>query len=232
LALFTIGDTHLSIADDSKSMDLFAGWQDYVQRLKKQWNSLVKDDDIVVVAGDISWSMKLDECFEDFNFLNNLNGSKIFLKGNHDLWWSSKTKIDKYLKDNEFDRIKLLYNNSYAYKDYNICGTRGWMFVEFGEDKENVEKIISREVGRLRLSLKSGDNGKENIVFLHYPPIYNNYIIEEIIDVLVEYDVKQCYYGHIHAKGCEFSFNGVYRGIKFNLISADYVKFTPHFITK
>lgn len=232
MALFTIGDIHLSIGDESKSMDLFLGWDNYVKRLKNNWNKLVTNDDTVLIAGDISWSMKLFDCFDDFKYINELNGTKILLKGNHDLWWSSKKKIEEFLKGNNFNTIKILYNNSYNYKNYNICGTRGWMFHEFSSDKESVEKIINREVGRLKLSLKSGDKNNENIVFLHYPPIYNDYVITEIIDVLKEYNVKQCFYGHIHAKGCDFSFNGEYDGIKFKLISADYLKFIPYFVIK
>ncbi|MGL5972614.1 MAG: metallophosphoesterase [Oscillospiraceae bacterium] len=230
MSVFTIGDIHLAMGDDSKKMDIFSGWENYSQRLKENWIKLVNDNDIVVLAGDISWGMKLQDTVKDFEFLNCLPGKKVILKGNHDLWWQSKNKIKNFFEQNNFNNIDIIYNNAVKYKNYNLCGTRGWMFADNCDDKSSADKIIARESGRLRFSLNDCDADKETIVFLHYPPIYNDYVIKEFIDILKEYNIKECYYGHIHAKGCNMAFNGVYEGIKFKLISADFLKFTPYFI--
>lgn len=223
--LFTIGDLHLSLGTD-KPMDIFHGWDNYLERLTENWKRIVNDDDTVVIAGDISWAMKLSECEKDFSYINSLPGNKILLKGNHDYWWDTVSKINRYLGENQFDRIKILFNNSFEIDEYNICGTRGW-----GIDCEKIEdiKILNRECGRLKLSLDSvKDKSKETIVFLHYPPIYADNICEEIIDILKEYNINKCYYGHIHgSKMIKAAFNGKYEGIKFKLISCDAVKFTP-----
>jgi predicted phosphohydrolase len=223
--LFTIGDLHLSLGTD-KPMDIFHGWDNYLERLTENWKRIVNDDDTVVIAGDISWAMKLSECEKDFSYINSLPGNKILLKGNHYYWWDTVSKINRYLGENRFDRIKILFNNSFEIDEYNICGTRGW-----GIDCEKTEdiKILNRECGRLKLSLDSvKDKSKETIVFLHYPPIYADNVCEEIIDILKEYNINKCYYGHIHgSKMIKAAFNGKYEGIKFKLISCDAVKFTP-----
>lgn len=223
--LFTIGDLHLSLGTD-KPMDIFHGWDNYLERLTENWKRIVNDDDTVVIAGDISWAMKLSECEKDFSYINSLPGNKILLKGNHDYWWDTVSKINRYLGEKQFDRIKILFNNSFEIDEYNICGTRGW-----GIDCEKTEdiKILNRECGRLKLSLDSvKDKSKETIVFLHYPPIYADNVCEEIIDILKEYNINKCYYGHIHgSKMIKAAFNGKYEGIKFKLISCDAVKFTP-----
>ena len=225
MSLFCIADLHLSLGND-KPMDIFTGWQDYTSRILNNWNNIVKDEDTVVVAGDISWAMKLEDCFNDFDFINNkLKGNKIFLKGNHDYWWGTKRKIDTYLKENGFDKIKILFNNSYTVGNYNICGTRGW---NLEIDSEEDEKILNRELGRLKLSLDSVDNYKETIVFLHYPPIYGTQNCQEIFEILHNYNIQKCYYGHLHGqKIFKYSYNGDYEGIKLKLISTDSVSFTP-----
>lgn len=225
MSLFTIGDLHLSLGTD-KPMDVFHGWDNYLSRITDNWNKLVKDDDTVVIAGDISWAMKLNECEKDFEYINSLPGNKIFLKGNHDYWWDTVSKINRFLNEHNFDRIKILFNNSYEVDDYVICGTRGW-----GIDCENNEdiKILNRECGRLRLSLSSAaESDKEPVVFLHYPPVYGDNVCEDIINILSEYNIKKCYYGHIHgSKMIKAAFNGEFRGIKFKLISCDALSFTP-----
>ena len=225
MSLFCIADLHLSLGND-KPMDIFTGWQDYTSRILNNWNNIVKDEDTVVVAGDISWAMKLEDCFNDFDFINNkLKGNKILLKGNHDYWWGTKRKIDTYLKENGFDKIKILFNNSYTVGNYNICGTRGW---NLEIDSEEDEKILNRELGRLKLSLDSVDNYKETIVFLHYPPIYGTQNCQEIFEILHNYNIQKCYYGHLHGqKIIKYSYNGDYEGIKLKLISTDSVSFTP-----
>lgn len=225
MSLFCIADLHLSLGTD-KPMDVFEGWQDYTDRLLANWNSIVKDEDAVVVAGDISWAMRLEECYKDFYFINNeLKGTKILLKGNHDYWWGTRSKIEGYLSANKFDKIKILFNSSYQIGKYNICGTRGWnLEIDSAED----EKILNREIGRLRASLDCAEEGKETVVFLHYPPVYGSMYCKEIFDVLNHYGVKKCYYGHLHGKKIiKYSYNGCYNGINLKLISTDSVSFTP-----
>ena len=158
MALFAIADLHLSLGED-KPMDVFAGWNDYTSRLENNWRKLVTDNDTVVVSGDISWAMKLEETLTDFTFIENLPGKKIFNKGNHDYWWSTKTKMDVFLKNNSLDSISILFNNSYVVDDYAICGTRGW-FLE--NESQNDIKVLNREVGRLEMSIQSAiKTGKE-----------------------------------------------------------------------
>ena len=225
MSLFVIGDLHLSLGED-KPMDIFSGWNDYVERLEKNWRSLVKDDDTVVVAGDISWAMKLEETVTDFKFIDSLPGRKIFLKGNHDYWWGTKSKIEKLLAEIELNTISILFNNAYACGEYAICGTRGW-FLE-NDTPEDI-KVLNREVGRLKMSIEEAlKTGKEPVVFLHYPPYYRGIECKEIMDVLLEYGIKKCYYGHIHGRqNFRLAFEGEYKGIEFKLISCDRVQFTP-----
>lgn len=226
MSLFVIGDLHLSLST-KKPMDIFEGWSDYVPRIEKNWRKLVTDKDTVVVPGDISWALKLEECFQDFQFIDNLPGKKIFLKGNHDLWWSTRKKVEEYLIKHNFSTISLLFNNSIPYGNYNLCGSRGWMF-ETGEEQDT--KIIQREAGRLRRSLESGDKAKETIVFLHYPPIYREQEITEFTDILKEFNVKKCYYGHLHANSLNYALNGKVDGIDYRLVSADFLQFIPKII--
>ena len=225
MSLFTIADLHLSLGED-KPMDIFKGWDNYMQRLTDNWNRLITDNDTVVIAGDISWAMKLSETYKDFEYINSLPGKKILLKGNHDYWWDTYSKISRTLDEFGFDTIKILFNNSYTTDEYAICGTRGWILDS--EADEDIQ-ILKRECGRLRMSLDSAkESSKEPIVFLHYPPLYGNAVCSDIIDILTEYNVKKCYYGHIHGKNMiNGAFNGEYNGIQFKLISCDAVSFTP-----
>ena len=220
MSLFAIADPHLSLGTD-KPMDVFRGWDNYVDRLK-----LVTEDDTVVIGGDISWAMKLYETEEDFKYLNSLPGKKLLLKGNHDYWWDTLSKINRYLEEKQFDSIRIIFNNSYEAGEYVICGTRGWLIdSQSDEDKH----ILSRECGRLRLSLESAkDSDKEKIVFLHYPPVYADFKSDEMISILKEYGVKKCYYGHIHGQNMiKNAFNGELDGISYRLISCDALRFTP-----
>ncbi len=225
MSLFVIGDLHLSLGED-KPMDIFSGWQDYVQRLEKNWKKIVTDNDTVVIAGDISWAMKLEQTYMDFKFIEDLPGKKIFLKGNHDYWWGTKNKIDNFLSANSLDTISILFNNSYVCGEYAVCGTRGW-FLE--NDKPEDIKVLNREVGRLVTSIESAlKTEKEPVVFLHYPPVYGGNECKEIMDVLRKYSIKKCYYGHIHGtQNMRYATEGEYDGIKFTLVSCDRVSFTP-----
>lgn len=225
MALYAIADLHLSFGTD-KNMDVFNGWSNYTDRLKKNWEQLVKKDDTVVIAGDLSWALKLEETYEDFKFLNMLPGKKILIKGNHDYWWGTKKKIDTYLSDNGFDSISILFNNSIKVGSVAVCGTRGWSYD--CTQSEDI-KILKREVGRLQTSIQSGKKmGLEPIVFLHYPPIFGEYECSEIMEVLISNDIKTCYYGHIHGKNtAKKAITGQYKGINFYMVSADNIDFCP-----
>ena len=221
MSLFAIADLHLSLGVD-KPMDVFPGWAGYVEKLEKNWRENVRPEDTVVVAGDISWGLDISEAKEDFAFLDRLPGTKILLKGNHDLWFSTKTKVEKFFAENGFSTLKILFNNAYEYGDRAICGTRGWM-------NDPIEKkVLLRECGRLRMSLEEGKKfGKEPLVFLHYPPVFGGGECYEILDVLLEYGIKQVYYGHIHGYSSGYAINGIRNGIDFRLISCDFVQFNP-----
>lgn len=225
MSLFAIADTHLSLGTN-KPMDSFPGWNDYVARLGNNWNSIVKEEDTVVIAGDISWAMNFDELYEDFSFLNDLNGKKIIVKGNHDYWWNTLSKMNKFIAENNFDSINILQNNSYDVDGISVCGSRGWMFES---SEEHDEKILSREVGRIKMSLDSAVN-ENRILFLHYPPITTNSSCDEILDTLKEYGIKKCFYGHLHGMAAKYAFEGEYDGIDFKLISADRLSFVPKLI--
>ncbi len=221
MSLFAIADLHLSLGVD-KPMDVFPGWAGYVEKLEKNWRENVRPEDTVVVAGDISWGLDISEAKEDFAFLDQLPGTKILLKGNHDLWFSTKTKVEKFFAENGFSTLKILFNNAYEYGDRAICGTRGWM-------NDPIEKkVLLRECGRLRMSLEEGKKfGKEPLVFLHYPPVFGGGESYEILDVLLEYGIRQVYYGHIHGYSSGYAINGIRNGIDFRLISCDFVQFNP-----
>ena len=225
MSLFAIADLHLSLGED-KPMDIFSGWDNYVERLEKNWRSIVKEDDTVVIAGDISRAMKLEETYTHFKFIQDLPGKKIFLKGNHDYWWGTKSKIEKFLAENNLNSISILFNNAYVCDEYALCGTRGW-FLE--NDSEADIKVLNREVGRLQASINEAKKtGAEPIVFLHYPPVYASTECAEIMDVLLNNNIKKSYYGHIHGhSNMKNAVEGMYKGIDFKLISCDRVSFTP-----
>ena len=224
MKLYAISDPHHSFGVD-KPMDIFNGWNNYVERLEENWQKTVLPEDTVVIAGDISWGMTLEEAKADFAFLDHLNGTKIILKGNHDLWFSTKTKVDAFLAENGFDSIKILFNNHYPFGEYGICGTRGWIN-EPGEAQN--KKVILREAGRLERSLESAKaDGKTPLVFLHYPPVSLKTDCEEILEVIHRYDVTQVYYGHLHGPAHQYAATGRYDGVFYHLISCDFTKFEP-----
>ena len=241
MAIFVISDLHLSTnASTNKSMEVFGNrWRDYMNRIKKNWNHLVSEDDTVIVNGDISWAMTLEEAYDDFNFLNSLNGTKIISKGNHDYWWSTATKIENFLTKNGFSKIKLLHNNAHIIENTIICGSRGWYINENlnGAPKNSdYDKIVSREAVRIRHSITEGEaldggRGLEKLLFLHFPPIFGDFNCEEIVSVLKEYGIKNCYFGHIHGV---YDVPGRFEvdDITYTMTSADFLNFTPLFIKK
>ncbi len=226
--LFTLSDLHLSLRTD-KPMDVFKGWENYIERIETNWKKLVNNDDTVVLGGDISWAISLEQAKPDFEFIHSLPGKKIILKGNHDFWWSTVTKINDFLNQNNFDSIKILHNNCYSDGNIAVCGTRGWLYDAAGEKEK---KILMRECGRLEKSIASAvEKGVRPIVFLHYPPVYGEFVSDEIINVLKKYNIKSVYYGHIHGSAVVNTVN-TYNDIRLNLTSCDLVNFTPVFISR
>ena len=224
MALYAIGDLHLSLAKD-KPMDIFGDrWQDHAEKLKKGFEC-VTEDDVTVICGDLSWGMGIEETGADFRFIDALPGRKIILKGNHDFWWSTAAKAKAFFEKNNITTVDILYNNSFEYLDYALCGTRGW-FYEEEKDGEHDRKIMLREIGRLKTSLDAAGDRKK-LVFLHYPPIYAKYECPEILQLLTDYGVSMCCYGHIHGRGIGSAFNGWRGCTQFRLVSADAVDFTP-----
>ena len=224
MALYTIGDLHLSLAKD-KPMDIFgANWQNHAEKLRQGFSSL-REDDLTVLCGDLSWGMGLAETAPDFHFVDELPGKKIILKGNHDYWWTTAARMKRFFAEEGINSVEILHNNCFFYGDWAICGTRGWFYEEERGDAHD-EKIMRREVMRLDASLKAAGD-REKLVFLHYPPIYQNYRCQEILALLDEHRVRLCCYGHIHGKGRALAFNGCIGATKFLLVSADQVDFKP-----
>ncbi len=224
MAIFTIGDLHLSLGTE-KPMDIFKGWENYTQKLEENWREHITENDTVVVVGDISWAMKLEDTHSDFLFLDNLPGKKIMLKGNHDYWWQTKNKIEKYFEQCGFKTLSILFNNCFVIDDVAICGTRSWLF----EDGEHNDKIKNRELGRLLASLEAAkaQNVREIVAFLHYPPISKLSESAEMIAAIQKFGVKRCYYGHLHGESIKSAVQGEIGGIDYKLISADALKFCP-----
>ncbi|MDL2253954.1 metallophosphoesterase [Ruminococcaceae bacterium OttesenSCG-928-I18] len=226
MALFVIGDTHLALGCD-KPMDIFKGWEGYLPKLEKNWKNTVKNEDTVVVAGDISWAMKLENTAEDFAFLEGLPGEKILLKGNHDLWWSTLSKMEAFLQAQGFRSLHFLHNNCFLRQGLALCGTRGWM----AEDPQGHDaKMMNREALRLRASLEHAKiqfPDAEKVVFLHYPPFYSGVQARELTEVLEEYGVRRCFYGHLHSHAIRRAVQGQAGGVHYRLVSADHLGFIP-----
>lgn len=224
MSLYVIGDLHLSFGCN-KPMDVFGGrWENYTDKLTEGF-STVTGEDTTVICGDLTWGMNLQEAREDFLYIHRLPGRKIILKGNHDLWWTTASAAKRFFAENDIDSIEILNNNCFTYGDVALCGTRGW-FYEEEKSEAHDRKILSRELMRLETSLKAAGE-REKLVFLHYPPKLLNYECAEIVDMLCDYGVKHCWYGHLHSGGRSLAYEGEYRGIRFRLISADHVQFIP-----
>ena len=229
MSIYVIGDLHLSF-NTQKPMDIFGeNWTGHEEKIKRDWLQKVKDEDLVVLPGDFSWETYLENTKKDFEYLNNLPGKKILLKGNHDYWWTTITSMRKFLKENNFENIDFLYNNSYEFENKILCGTRGWSIT----DEETNEKLINRELIRLELSLQDGVNkygtDKEIIVFMHYPPITKAKIITgqeaKFVEMMRKYKVKRCFYGHLHGTSIADAVEGNIEGIELKLVSADGLDF-------
>lgn len=227
MAIYAIADLHLSL-NHPKPMDIFGeNWENHTDKIKKDWIKKVKEEDTVLIPGDFSWETYIEDTYKDFEYLNALPGKKLLLKGNHDYWWTTLTNIRKFLQDNHFKTIDILFNNSYKIEEYLIAGARGWDYSRTAD-----RKIIEREINRLELSLKQAKNinsEKPIIVCMHYPPISRNYINNEferkIINLLKEYNVQKCLYGHLHGTSHAQAVTGNIENIDFELVSADYLNF-------
>ena len=234
MALFAIADLHLPGKEGkNKSMEIFGSrWIGGVDKLTYNWNAIVKPEDTVVLPGDISWAMMLEEAKEDFALLNSLPGTKLIGKGNHDFWWTTASKMNKFFEENKFDTLKVFYNNFYAVGNTAVCGSRGWFSEESNQKTVgDVDwlKIVDRETLRLKMSLESVDTENAHLekkVFLHFPPVWNSSVCDGIIELMHTHGVNECYYGHIHGYYSSDT-NFTYDGISFRLISADYLSFCP-----
>ncbi len=238
MSVYTIADLHLSIGKASKSMDVFGRkWFDYVHRLEINWQKLITDNDTVVIPGDISWGMSLEDSLPDLQFLNSLPGKKIIMKGNHDFWWSTVSKMSEFFQRNGLYSIEILNNNALDAGNCIVAGTRGWFTdktLQNTSDNVDYTKIINRETIRLRMSLDNAVllqriSNKKIVVFFHFPPVWNDFRCDEFIDILSSYKIKECFFGHIH--GC-YNVTGAfeYKNILFRLISADFIDFIPFLV--
>ena len=223
MALYVLGDPHLSFRSQ-KPMDIFGGaWNGYVDKLREGL-SILREEDAIVLAGDISWGMSLEESTEDFAFLDAFPGRKLIVKGNHDYWWTTANKTYRFWEEHGFKTLNLLHNNCYEYGGYALCGTRGW-FLDEDKNGHN-QKVFNRELLRLETSLKAAGE-KPKLVFLHYPPLYQGYSCPEILNLLEQYQVRACYYGHLHGGSHRLALEGMHGSVDYHLVAGDYLGFHP-----
>lgn len=238
MSLFVIADLHLATADSQKSMEVFGKrWNNYIERLKSNWNKIVGENDTVIVPGDISWGLTVGDAKSDLLWLDSLPGKKILLKGNHDFWWSTVAKLNAFFEEHNISSISILNNNAVEIEDKIIAGSRGWFTdrsMQNAEENVDYDKIVNREAIRLEMSLNAaqklkGDSDKEIIAFLHFPPVWGEFVCGPINDVLKKHNIKNCYFGHIHGNYTQpDSFK--YEEIQYHLISADFLDFLPRIL--
>jgi predicted phosphohydrolase len=239
MSVFVIADLHLDTRTNEKSMEIFGNkWQGYLDKIKSNWTRVVENNDTVIIPGDISWALATEDSIPDLKWIDSLPGKKIIMKGNHDFWWSTVSKLNTIFEQNQINTIDILYNNAIEVENYIVAGSRGW-FVDRSQQNakmQNVdhEKIINREVIRLKLSLDAAKklqeaSGKEILAFFHFPPVWGDFECKEILEILKQYNINRCYFGHIH--GC-YSQNSLitWENIEFRIISADFIDFIPRII--
>ncbi len=224
MKIFAIADLHLGFSTD-KPMDKFGdNWHNHHIKIEKSWRENVTEGDLVLIPGDISWAINFEESIPDLSWIEDLPGKKVISKGNHDYWWKSVTKMNEM-----FESIFFLQNSHYTYHDYNICAARGWLLREHVNFKEEDEKIYRRELIRLENSIESAlkfDDSKEIIAMLHYPPVMKNSLSNEFTEIIKKYGIKRVIYGHLHTrKSWIDSIDGLLDGVKYELISSDYLNF-------
>ncbi len=236
MALFALSDLHLSLSSD-KPMDVFGfAWQNHTERIRDNWIKTVENDDLVIIGGDVSWATYLSGIYSDFEFLDSLPGKKLVVKGNHDYWWESITKLEKYVLENGFNSIDFLHNSSFTYENFSIAGTRFWLTPDSDNFTDEDKKIYERELIRFSLSLESllakeaefPDRKFKRVAVLHFPPVNSQCKCDErVMEILKKYAVEKCIYGHLHSGGIKTGFTGSIDGIDFYLTSADALLFTP-----
>lgn len=225
--IYSIGDLHFDHSKQ-KPMDIFGdNWVDHDQNIIDNWNKLINEDDLVLIPGDISWALKLNEAKGDLDIINKLPGTKIMIKGNHDYWWNSLSKLNNL----GLQSIYFLQNNSYVYNDVGITGTRGW----YSKDSEGFttddERVFNRELNRLEISLKSLNKQVEKkIAMIHYPPFNMDLTTNEFVDIMIDNKVDICVYGHLHSEGHKYAVEGEINGIYFHCVSSDFIDFKPKII--
>lgn len=226
MALYAIGDLHLCLGAP-KPMDVFGGaWVGYMEKLRAGL-SVITAADTTVLLGDLSWALDLEQARADFCWMNtHIPGRKLIVKGNHDYWWNTLAKFERFCAENALEDFHILNNNCYEYGDFALCGTRGWFFEE-ERSGEHDEKVFRRELLRLEASLKAAGE-REKLVFLHYPPRYRGYVCEEILALLARYGVRQCFYGHLHGPSHALAQEGLWDGVSYRLVSADKLDFRPY----
>lgn len=224
MSIYAISDLHLSFGTD-KPMNIFRGWDNHTERLAANWKRLIGENDTVILPGDFSWALKLEDTEKDFEFLESLPGKKLLIKGNHDLWWSTAKKLHEFFNEKNFNSVDIIYNNCAVAEGFAVAGTRGWFY-----DAGAGDKVLAREAGRLETSISAAEKtGLPVLVFLHYPPVYGGAVCKELFSVIKRHGIKKVYHGHIHGAG----FNNAvseYDGVQFKLISCDCVDFTPVFV--
>lgn len=234
--IFALADLHLSFTQrvtadnidfvrESKPMDIFGPeWERHHRQILTNWCSLVNENDTVLLAGDLSWAVTLSEAVYDLDFIGQLPGKKIIIRGNHDYWWSSISKIRAALPQS----IVALQNDCALAEGKAVCGTRGWLVPNTAQKNEHDERIWQREICRLELSLKQRPaNYEETIVMLHYMPANQQHEFNAMIELMADYGVTRCIYGHLHGQSHCFRLPAEKWGIRFSLVSADYLKFRP-----
>lgn len=227
MALYVMGDLHLCLGAP-KPMDIFGGaWVHYMDKLRRGL-SVIRPEDTTVLLGDLSWALDLKEATPDFAFINAIPGRKIIVKGNHDYWWSTASKFYQFCAEQGFSDQWILHNNFYEYGNFAICGTRGWFFEEERSGAHD-EKVFRRELCRLEASLKAAGE-REKLVFLHYPPRYRGYCCDEILELLRRYEVRRCFYGHLHGASHALAMEGLWDGTEYRLVSADRLNFCPYLV--
>ena len=224
MAVWAISDFHLSFGVKNKPMDVFGkNWVAYEEKIKENWISNVKENDVVLLAGDFSWGMYLDETVPDFEFLESLPGRKIMIKGNHDYWWETQNKLKCFKDKFGFKSIEFIHNNFIGLGDVAICGTRGWEIGTTDLDEESDKRAYDREKERLIRSIESAKKSGYNdfIVMLHY----NLGMNQDYVDILKNYGVKTCVFGHLHGKSDFLRYEK--DGITFICTSCDLIDFMP-----
>ncbi len=231
MSVYAMGDLHLSLGGN-KPMDGFSGWRGYVPKIESNWKSVVSEEDTVVIPGDFSWGTSFEEAEPDFRFLESLPGKKLLVKGNHDYWWSTRAKTEKFFAENGLSSVDILHNRAVLCGKLALCGTRGWVF---GPEAPEDMKLSQREALRLEASLADAErygDGVERVAFLHYPPAFAGELAPKMYDIMRKYGVRRCYYGHLHGPARSLAVEGKFLDMEFKLVSADHLDFKPFLVAE